>query len=96
MPNTRFGKVQFPHPCTIYTIYINDNRQTLCFYLALFAEDTSLYVTDRKEDFVVRKFQRDLNEMDTSCERWNIKINNDKTQGISFLAVVDHLSHILH
>jgi hypothetical protein len=32
----------------------------------------------------VRKFQRGFNSMETWCERWNIKINEDKTQGIYF------------
>jgi hypothetical protein len=44
-------------------------------YLAIFGADISLYATDRKEDFVVRKLQRGLSSMETWCERWNIKIN---------------------
>jgi hypothetical protein len=39
--------------------------QTLGVYLALFAYDTSLYATVRKEGFVVRKLQRDLCSMET-------------------------------
>jgi hypothetical protein len=58
--------------------------QTPGVYLALFAEDTCLYATDRKEGFVVRKLHRRLSSMETWCERWNIKINEDKTQGIYF------------
>jgi hypothetical protein len=58
--------------------------QTPGVYLALFADDTCLYATDRKEGFVVRKFQRGLSSMETLCEGWNIKINEDKTQGIYF------------
>jgi hypothetical protein len=58
--------------------------QTPGIYLALFGDDTYLYATDRKEGFVVRKLQRDLSSMETWCERWNIKINKDKTQGIYF------------
>jgi hypothetical protein len=30
------------------------------------------------------------------CERWNIKMNEDKIQGIYFLAVVDRLRTILY
>jgi hypothetical protein len=47
--------------------------QTPGVYLALFADDTCLYATDRKEDFVVRKLQRGLSSMETWRERWNIK-----------------------
>jgi hypothetical protein len=50
--------------------------------LSLFADDTCLYATDREEGFVVRKLQRGLRSIETWCERWNIKINEDKTQGI--------------
>jgi hypothetical protein len=46
-------------------MYINDAPQTLGVYPALFAEDTSLYATDRKEGFVARKFQRGLSSMET-------------------------------
>jgi hypothetical protein len=40
--------------------------------------------TDRKKGFIVRKFQRGLSSMETWCERWNVKINEDDTQGIYF------------
>jgi hypothetical protein len=65
---------------TLYNIYMNDSPQTPGVYLALFADDTCLYATDREEGFVVRKLQRGLSSMKTWCERWNIKINEDKTQ----------------
>jgi hypothetical protein len=64
--------------------FINDAPQTHGVYLALFADDTCLYATDRKEGFIVRKLQRGLSSMEAWCERWNIKINEDKTQGIYF------------
>jgi hypothetical protein len=38
----------------------------------------------RKEGFIVKKLQRGLSSIETWCERWNIKINEDKTQGIYF------------
>jgi hypothetical protein len=58
--------------------------QTHGIQLALFAEDSCLYATDRKEGFIVRKLQRGLKSMGTWCERWNIKINGDKNQGVYF------------
>jgi hypothetical protein len=45
---------------------------------------TGLYAKDHKEGFVVRKLQRGLSSMETWCERWIIKINEGKTQGIYF------------
>jgi hypothetical protein len=65
-------------------MYITDAPQTPGVYLDLFADDTCLYATERKESFVVRKLQRELNSMETWCERWNSKTNEDKTQGIYF------------
>ncbi|PNF42024.1 hypothetical protein B7P43_G12302 [Cryptotermes secundus] len=71
-------------PLTLFNLYINDAPQTHGVNLALFADDTCLYATDRKEGFIVRKLQRGLSSMETWCERWNKKINEDKTQGIYF------------
>jgi hypothetical protein len=42
---------------TLCNLYINDALQTPGVYLALFADDTSLYATQRKEGFVVIKLQ---------------------------------------
>jgi hypothetical protein len=49
---------------TLFNMYINDAPQTYGVHLALFADDTCLYATDRKEDFIVRKFQRGLSSME--------------------------------
>jgi hypothetical protein len=75
------GSVLFP---TLYNVYINDAPHISGVHVALFAENTCLYATDRKEGFVVRNLQRGLSSRKTWCERWNIKINEDKTQGIYF------------
>jgi hypothetical protein len=64
---------------TLYNICINDAPQTPGVHLALFA-DTFLYGADQEEGFLVSG----LSSMDTWCEHWNIKINEDKTQGIYF------------
>jgi hypothetical protein len=65
-------------------MYINDAPQKRGVNLALFADDSCLYATPRKEGFIVRKLQRGLSSMEAWCERWNIKINEDKTRGIYF------------
>jgi hypothetical protein len=69
---------------TLYNIYINDTPQTPGVYLALFADDTCLFATERKERYVLRKLQRGLDAIEMWCEHWNIKINEDKTQAIYF------------
>jgi hypothetical protein len=68
----------------LFNIYINEVPKTHGVYLALFADDICLYATDRKEVFVVRILQRGLSSMETWCVCWNIKINEDKIQGICF------------
>jgi hypothetical protein len=60
---------------TLYNLYINDTPQTTGVSLALFADDTCLYATDRKEGYVLKKIQRGLDSMAVWYERWNIKIN---------------------
>jgi hypothetical protein len=69
---------------TLYNIYISDATQTSGVYLALFADYTSLYATDRNESFVVRIFQRGLSSMETWCEHWSIKVIEGKTQVIYY------------
>jgi hypothetical protein len=46
-------------------VYINDTPQTPGVYLGLFADDTSIYATDRKEGYVLRKLQRGLSAIET-------------------------------
>jgi hypothetical protein len=69
---------------TLYSLYINDTPQTPGVYLATFADDTCIYTTDRKEGYVLRKLQHGTTSMESRCERWNIKINEDKNQVIYF------------
>jgi hypothetical protein len=83
--------VLFP---TLFNLYINDAPQTHGVHLALFADDTSLYATDLKEGYIVRKLQRGLSSMETWCERCNIKINEDRLRGSTSRIVVDGLQNI--
>jgi hypothetical protein len=60
---------------SLYSKYINDTPQTPSVYLTLFACDTCMYTTERKEGYILRKLQRGLNSNETWCKRWNIKIS---------------------
>jgi hypothetical protein len=62
---------------TRYSLYINDTPRTQGVHLALFADDTCLYATDRRESYVLRKLQRGLNAREEWCEKWNIEINEE-------------------
>jgi hypothetical protein len=62
---------------TLYSIYVNDTPQTPGVYLGLFADDTYIYI------YVCdRKMQRGFTSVNTWFERWNIKTNGDKYQGV--------------
>jgi hypothetical protein len=52
--------------------------------LGLFADDTCIYATGRLEGCVLRKQQRGFNAIETWCDHWNIKVNEDTTQAIYF------------
>jgi hypothetical protein len=53
-------------------------------YLGLFADYVCVYATGHKDGYVLRKLQRGLSAIETWCEHWNIKINEDKTQAIYY------------
>jgi hypothetical protein len=69
---------------TLYSLYINYTPRTQGVHLALFADDTCLYATDHRGSFVLRKLQRRLNAMEEWSEKWNIKINENKTRAVYF------------
>jgi hypothetical protein len=52
---------------TLYSLYINNAPQSPGVHLALFADDTCIYCTDRKEGYVFRKLQRSLTSMESWC-----------------------------
>jgi hypothetical protein len=58
--------------------------------LALF-EVTCPYATERKEGYVLRNIQLGLDSMAAWYKRWNIKINEDKTQTFYFTCEIDRL-----
>jgi hypothetical protein len=76
---------------SFYTICtFNDTPLTYHVNLALCPDDTCLCATESKEGYALRQIQRGLNSMAAWCERWNIKINEDKTREI-YLSYSDSL-----
>jgi retron-type reverse transcriptase len=61
------GSVLSPTLYSIY-IYINDAPQSPAVHLALFADDICIYITDRKEGYILRKLQRGLTSVGSWCE----------------------------
>jgi hypothetical protein len=67
---------------TLYNLNKNHTPQTHGVHIGLFADDTSLYATERKEGYDLRKLQHGLNSMATWFEHWNIEINEEKARAI--------------
>jgi hypothetical protein len=79
-----------------HTVHINDTPQTPGVYLGLFADDTCIYAIGREEGYVLRNLERGLGAIETWCERWNIKITEDKTQVIYFSQRISSLeAHLI-
>jgi hypothetical protein len=51
------GSIRSP---TLYSVYTNNDPQTPGVHLAIFVDDTCMYVTDCKEGYILRKVQRGL------------------------------------
>jgi hypothetical protein len=66
---------------TLYSICINNTPQKPGVHLYLFADDTCIYAKDRREDYGLRKMQQGLSAIQTWCEHWNVKINDDNDSG---------------
>jgi hypothetical protein len=56
---------------TLFNMCVNDTPQAIGVHLALFADDTCLYMSERKEGYVLRKLQRGLNSVEEWSKRWN-------------------------
>jgi hypothetical protein len=54
-----------------------------------------MYATDRKESYVLRKLRCGLNAMEEWCEKWNIKMDEDKTQAVYFSKILKRVEAYL-
>jgi hypothetical protein len=68
----------------LYSLYINDAPAAPGIHLALFMDDTCIYMTEKHKHRVLCKLQCRLTEVNLWCEHWNIKINEGKTQAICY------------
>jgi hypothetical protein len=66
----------------LYNLYIHDAIAGPGTHLALLADDTCTYATEKHEYGVFFKLQRSLTAMNMWCEARNIKTNEGKTQEI--------------
>jgi hypothetical protein len=65
-------------------------------YLALYAGNTCVHATDRKEGYVLRNLQGCLTSMVSRFERWNNKINEDRPKSSISLIDLQRSRLILH
>jgi hypothetical protein len=68
-----------PVPYPVLSVYERNFRNPTGLPSPLCRRYIYIYATDRKEGFVFRKLQRGLTAVNLWRERWNIKINEDKT-----------------
>jgi hypothetical protein len=88
MSTPRIMKAEVPHDSvlspTLFNMYINYTPQTIGVHLALFVDDTCLYATERKEDYVKTSALTQLNgagtlrSMKTRCRRSTFLIELDR------------------
>jgi len=76
-------------PPTLHNLYINDAPETSGIFLALFAGDTCLYTTDRKECHVLRMMQHGITSLESWCEKLNKKSTMVTHRASIFLIAVD-------
>jgi hypothetical protein len=63
--------------------------------LAVFVDDTHIYMTEKHEHHVLCNLQCGFTAV-KSCELWRIKINEEKTQAIYFSRILRVPGDVLH
>ena len=68
-----------------YIIYANDLADTLknC-KMAMYADDTVLYISDKDFNMSVKKMQNDINSLSQWCNKNGITVNTEKTKVMVF------------
>jgi hypothetical protein len=68
----------------LYTIYTSDFPAIQNCMVATFADDTAILSSDKDADNVSRNLQHFLNQIETWCTKWKIKLNTTKSQHVTF------------
>jgi hypothetical protein len=64
----------------LHSLYINDAPEVPGAHLALFADDTCIYATEKHERRVLNKLQRGLTAVGSWCKSLNMKINEGREE----------------
>lgn len=90
------GTLSRPHPIRagvpqgsvlgpiLYTLYTNDVPKTPFVELALFADDTALYTSERAKSNISDRLQRAANALGEWFRRWRIEVNPEKSAAVFF------------
>jgi hypothetical protein len=81
---------------TLYNAYVNDPPQTPGVHLALFADDTCVYATDRKEGFILENSSAASAQWRPGVSAGTSKLMKTRRRGSTSLTVVDCLRLVLH
>ena len=68
-----------PLSCTLFLLFINDIKDILRTENALYADDLSLWHTDKYPMVSARRLNEDLQRLEQYCEEWKLKVNISKT-----------------
>ena len=82
----------------IYIIYVNDYPESINCSLSQFADDTALWTRSYTRAQGIRTLQKSLNELESWCRRWRVKLNGEKSNllFISRCREKESQNHALH
>ena len=71
----------------IYLIYVNDYPESIkdVCSLSQFADDTALWTAAYTRAYAIRILQKSLNELESWCRKWRVKLNGEKSSLIFIL-----------
>jgi hypothetical protein len=68
----------------LFNLFINDMPRTPDTALALFADDTAVYTSSWSRQVIVSRLNKHLEEIESYCNSWKLKINYAKTEFVVF------------
>ena len=65
----------------IYLIYVNDYPESIkdTCSLSQFADDTAMWTAAYTRSYAIRILQKGLNELESWCRKWRVKLNGEKS-----------------
>ena len=68
----------------LYTIFISDIPTSECALIATFADDSAILSADICPNTASVQLQNELNTIGTWLNKWNIKVNSEKSTHVTF------------